>query len=77
MLNVEPSNLVFLKTYNTEFDEVIITFKEQNYRPLEIEIEGKFNLTLPIIKKKFVDILQNQEQGICHRIWLFIICWKI
>ena len=26
LLNVEPSNLVFLKTYNTEFDEIIITF---------------------------------------------------
>ena len=22
LLNVEPSNLVFLKTYNTEFDEI-------------------------------------------------------
>ena len=27
-LNVEPSNLVFLKTYNTEFDEIIITFAD-------------------------------------------------
>ena len=26
LLNVEPSNLVFLKTYNTKFDENIITF---------------------------------------------------
>ena len=24
LLNVDPSNLVFLKTYNTEFDEIII-----------------------------------------------------
>ena len=24
LLNVEPSNLVFLKTYNTGFDEIII-----------------------------------------------------
>ena len=29
LLNVEPSNLVFLKTYNTEFDEVIITFADK------------------------------------------------
>ena len=36
-LNVEPSNLVFLKTYNTEFDEIILTFTVQNGRPLEIE----------------------------------------
>ena len=26
LLNVEPSNLVFLKTYHTEFDKIIITF---------------------------------------------------
>ena len=48
LLNVEPSNLVFLKTYKTEFYEIIIKFKEQNYRPLEIE--DKVNLTLLIIK---------------------------
>ena len=37
LLNVEPSNLVFLKTYNTEFDEIIIIFTDQNGRLLEIE----------------------------------------
>ena len=30
LLNVEPSNLAFLKTYNTEFDEIIIAFTDQN-----------------------------------------------
>ena len=34
LLNVDPSNLVFLKTYSTEFDEIIITFSRQNGRPL-------------------------------------------
>ena len=48
LLNVEPSNLVFLKTYNTEFDEIIITFTDQNGRPLEKE--DKVNLTLFINK---------------------------
>ena len=37
LLNVEPSNLVFLETCNTEFDEIIITFLDQNGRLLEIE----------------------------------------
>ena len=40
LLNVEPSNVVFSKTHNTEFDE--------NDRSLEIE--DKFNLTLLINK---------------------------
>ena len=29
LLNVEPSSLVFLKTYNIEFDEIIITFRNR------------------------------------------------
>ena len=44
LLNVEPSNLVILKTYNTEFDEIIITFMDQNGRPLEIEDKVNFRL---------------------------------
>ena len=47
LLNVEPSNLVFLETYNTEFDE-IITFTDKNGRLLEIE--DKVNLALLINK---------------------------
>ena len=39
---------MFLKTYNTEFDEIIITFTDQNGRPLEIE--DKVKLTLFINK---------------------------
>ena len=48
LLNVEPSYLVFLKTYDTDFDEVIIKFMDQTSRPLEIE--DKSNLTLLVNK---------------------------
>ena len=48
LLNVEPSNLVFLETYNTEFDEIVITFTDQNGRSLEIG--DKVNLILLINK---------------------------
>ena len=58
LLNVEPSNLVFLKTLNTEFDEIIITFTNQNDRPLEIE--GKVNLTL-LIKKRIATIFYRTK----------------
>ena len=40
LLNIEPRNLVFLKTYNTEFDEIIKAFTDQNARPLDIEDKG-------------------------------------
>ena len=48
LLNIEPSSLVFLKTYNIESDEIIITFTGQNGRPLETG--HKVNLTLLVIK---------------------------
>ena len=50
LLNVEPNNIVFLKTHNTEFDTITITSTDQNGRPLEVE--DKVNLTLLIIKYK-------------------------
>ena len=60
LLVVEPSHLVFLKTYNTEFDEIIITFTDQNGRPSEIE--EKVHLTLLINKQKQqAKNLQKQE----------------
>ena len=46
LLNVGPGNLVFLKSYSTEFYEIIIAFTDQNDRPLEIK--GKVSLTLLI-----------------------------
>ena len=55
MLNVELSNVVFLKTYNSEFDEIIITIMDENGRLLEIE--DKVNLTLLIDKQKLHDFL--------------------
>ena len=50
LLNVELSYLVFLKTFYTEFDVVVIKFTDQNGRPLEIE--DQVNLTLLIDKYK-------------------------
>ena len=38
------SNLVSFKTYNAEFDKIIIKFVDQSDRPLELE--DKFNSTL-------------------------------
>ena len=55
LLNVEPNNLVFLKIYNTNFDEITITFNDQNGRPFIIE--NKINLKLLINKYKWWVIL--------------------
>ena len=37
LLHAEPSNLLFLKTFNWGFDDMTITFTNQNGRPSEIE----------------------------------------
>ena len=66
MLNVEPSNSVFLKTYNTEFDEIIIiiTFTDQNGGRL-LEIEDKINF---INFVNFYWLLINRNDAIFYRI---------
>ena len=51
---------MFLKSYDIEFDEIIITFTDKNGTSLEIQ--DKVNLTLLINKQKSGDILQNQDQ---------------
>ena len=48
LLNVEPSNLVFLKTYITEFDNITITITDQN--SILLETEDKVSLMLLINK---------------------------
>ena len=47
-LIVEPGNLEFLEIYDRDFDEIIITFTDQNSRPLEIK--DKVSLILLINK---------------------------
>ena len=48
LLNAEPSNSVFFKNYNTEFDEIIIKLTVRNGRA--VGVEDKVSLALPIIK---------------------------
>ena len=48
LLNVEPSNLVLLKTCSRDSDTIIIIFTNENGRPLGIE--EKVNLTMLIHK---------------------------
>ena len=50
LLNKGPRILVFLETYNTEFDDNTITLMDQNGRLLEIEV--KISLTLLNNKQK-------------------------
>ena len=46
LLEISPTNQVFLKTFNSEFQEVKIWFTDQTSKPLELE--DKLNITLII-----------------------------
>ena len=46
LLEIYPKNHKFLKTFNSEYDEIKIWFTDQNSKPLEME--DRINLTMVI-----------------------------
>ena len=46
LLEISPTNHIFLKMLNSEYDEIKVWFTNQNSKPLEIE--GRINLTMVI-----------------------------
>ena len=45
-LDISPTNHIFLKTFNSEHNEIEVWFTDQNSQPLEIE--DKINLSVVI-----------------------------
>ena len=37
LLDISPSNHIFLKTFNSEYDEIVVSFTDQNSKQLEIK----------------------------------------
>ena len=46
LLEMSPTNHIFLKTFNSEYDETIVWFTDRNSQPLETE--DRINLTMVI-----------------------------
>ena len=46
LLEISPTNHIFSKTFNSEYDEIKVWFTDQNSKPLEME-DG-INLTMVI-----------------------------
>ena len=46
LLDISPSNHIFLKTFHSEYDEIAVWFTDQNSKLLEIE--DRINLTMVI-----------------------------
>ena len=45
-LDISPTNHIFLKAFNSEFQEIKVWFTDENSKPLEVE--DRINLTLII-----------------------------
>ena len=52
LLEIYPTNHIFLKTFNSEYDEIKVWFTDQNSQPLEIE--DRINLTMVIKWRLYV-----------------------
>ena len=46
LLEISPTNHILLKTFSSEYNEIIVGFTEQNSQPLETE--GRINLTMVV-----------------------------
>ena len=46
LLEIPPTNHIFLKTFNVEYDEIIVWFTDQNSQLLEIE--DRINLMMVV-----------------------------
>ena len=46
LLEISLTNHIFLKTFNSEYDEIIVWFTDQNSQPLEIG--DRINLTVTV-----------------------------
>ena len=46
LLEISPSNHIFFKTFNSEYDEIKVWFTDQNSKLLEME--DRINLTMVI-----------------------------
>ena len=49
LLEISPTNHIFLKTFNSEFQTIKVWFTDQNSQPLEIE--DRISLTLAVKQK--------------------------
>ena len=43
LLEIFPTNHIFLRTFNSEYDEIIVWFTDQNSKSLENRRQNKFN----------------------------------
>ena len=60
LLENSPTNHIFLKTFNSEYNEIEVWFSDQNGKPLEIE--DRINLTMVIKWRKRIRMRYSIKQ---------------
>ena len=48
LLDISPKNIIFLKTFNSDFSYIELWFTDQNSKPPKVKIEDKINFPLVI-----------------------------
>ena len=46
LLEISPTNFIFLKAFNSEFQEIEVWFRDQSSQPLEVEDRKKLTLVI-------------------------------
>ena len=46
LLELFPTNYIFLKTFNSEYNEIEVWFTDQNSKPLEIDDRINFKIVI-------------------------------
>ena len=78
LLDISPKNLIFFKTFDSEFLYIEVFFTDQNSNNLEIE--DKINIALvideSIIYKNDTLFSSAKKPNICKRLWILAFCLK-
>ena len=69
---ISSTNHIFLKTFNSEYDDYKIWFTDQNSQPLERE--DRINLTLVIKWRLWNEIFNwTKRENICKWVWISVL----
>ena len=72
LLEISPTNQIFLKSFNSEYDEIKVWFTDQDSQSLEIE--KRINLTMVIKDYVFKNTISSYKNEIYNRTKRYNIC---
>ena len=61
LMEISPTNHIFLKMFNSEYDEIKVWFTDQNSQPLEVEDRIKLTMVIKLSIYYKNEIFSYQE----------------